>query len=221
MRGARPNGPVRFDLGPGSEAARALLATWETVDWFSPARDEDEATRAFAAHQALDHRSAPELLPPPCAARLVRGDWAAFAALVGRARASRYDWKFGGLKPLARRHSSKRGWSRAAAAPDRTSTGPRPDDALFRVGDVALWTTFGPALPLDEALPKAMAEGADWYLAFAHGDLVDAIEWQLARADDDLGENPFAPLVAVYAAGGLPFVLGPEEAVLFVFSPAS
>jgi hypothetical protein len=201
-----------------------ILSEWMAVDWFTPPAlaAEVEAMRLFVTHHMRARAHEPELFPEGLEVRTAEGGWAEFADRCARVRGhDGWDWKFTALKPLSSRHSKARGWSLKEQAPElgalEVGKGSGPGDLFFRFGDSAIWNNLGPKLDLAHALAPAHAEVARFYLSYACMDLMECVEWQLAERSSELTGNPFLPLVRCYAAGFLPFCLGPSTAVLFGF----
>jgi hypothetical protein len=48
-------------------------------------------------------------------------------------------------------------------------------------------------------------------------DLFEALEWQLAEPECPLSDNPFVPLLELYATAHYPFHLSADRVVLFRF----
>lgn len=206
MKGALPFDARDYDYGNATAAVRAILGEWGEIDWFAKSAATDAHLIAhFRAHD------------PAAAVRVVTGDHAAFTAWCDRVRANpAWDWRFSVLKILSRDHAEVRGWKLETHARLVTAAEPpRAGDLCFRFdngagGHVAIW---------NHAMPKldGLDEPMRFYLGYAHGDLLDALKWQLAENSSQLDGNPFVPLVRCYAAGGYPFSLDRETVVVFRF----
>jgi hypothetical protein len=213
MMAPPPFDPGEYDYGGATLSVRQILRAWMEIDWLAPnAHDDAAGLDLFRAHQARAHAFDPErfVAPEALALRVERGGTAELAALCAPLRGddSRRDWKLGELKRLSRDHARARGWSPEAYAQTRPWP-PRPGDLCFVMPNGALiWTGAYPKL--------AGADDATiFYVNYAHGDLLDACQWQLARGDDDTSTNPFVPLLDGYVRGFYPVSLDPTTAVIF------
>ena len=65
---------------------------------------------------------------------------------------------------------------------------------------------------------KPAADAAEFYLSYAHDDVMRCIEWQLAEGSNDLSSNPLVPLIGCYRAGFYPFVMSRDSVLLFRFA---
>lgn len=223
------------DLGPATDAVRAIIARWLRIDWFvEPAAGAlDRARNAFEHH--LDcvraHDSEAYARDVRVAHRI--GTWPDFAALHAVVvKERKFDWKWGVLKPLLHAHRERHGFRLDASLP-----GVVPLEELRRDGPQPLWggfpenvvITLGPRIgvTVDElfaASPRAAWQRASRYcsalasyVSYVTQDAIFAIEWQLAAPHSPLDENPFVPLLEVYEAGAYPFVISAGEVVLFSF----
>jgi hypothetical protein len=211
--------PGDHDYGPGTVSVRSLLTTWADIDWFEPtATSDSDAIARFDEHNERAHAAAPELFPERVQYNVVYGQWPEFEAWSKRVRESTsWDWKYGALKKLSRNHSQALGWSLAAWAKCMPES-VRPGDLVHRFRDangkeMVFWGHVHPH--------GAIGDPSDgFYLSYAHGDLLDAIQWQLAERHDDLSSNPFDSLLRCYHAGIYPFSLGPSTVVLFRWAAA-
>jgi hypothetical protein len=201
---------------------RQTLTEWMAIDWFEPPEPgaDARARDLFQDHHRRARAYAPDLFEVDLEVRAVKGDWGSFVGLCALVRASsRWDWKFGALKPLSARHAKDRGWSPSEEVASLGEGRPfGPGDILLRVGEGMIWNNIGPALDLRSTLPKDHAEAGDFYLTYAQMDAMECLTWQLAEPNADLvADNPFLPLVRCYAAGFYPFALGSRTVVLFAF----
>lgn len=212
--------PEERNYGPASASVRNILRAWAEVSWFDGQRNPLRAAMRFAEHHARArlHLPGPDAFLPTFEARLARGGWEKFSELCAQVRrGGAWDWKYGPLKKLSLQHSRAAGWSPEEILPPATEppSPPRPGDLFFRVGDSVVWTGLGLKLETEAPLRQDQLELANWYIGYADMDALFAIEWQLAERSNDTSTNPFLPLLDCYAAGVLPFGLGPEEFVLF------
>ncbi len=216
MKHALAFDPRDYDYGAPTAAVRAILRDWEAIDWFEPSVSSNGyLERLFRTFQQLAHPHMPGAFPLDLAIQCVAGDRAAFARWCDRVRTQTdWDWKISILKHLSCDHADAHDWVLDDHACDLASDPPRPGDLFVRVGSSVFWTTHVPALQLGR---DRFGEAAQFYLGYAHGDVLDAIKWQLAEDDDDTTANPFVPLLHLYAAGAYPFSLGADEVVLFRF----
>ncbi len=225
MKGKLGFDPHAVDYGPASRSVRQLLVDWQDIDWFVPTSEPDAKARASAAlteHHALARAQMPEAFPERIDVVHERGGWDVFADLCEKVRVSReWDWKYSALKPLSRHHASVRGWSRDEERSRMTTladgVSPRPGALYVGVGDAILCAGLRVTLPLETKLEPRYALQAGWYLSYAHADLLDALEWQLAERGDDLRGNAFVPLVRCYALRVLPFGLDASTVISFAF----
>ncbi len=205
--------PRDYDYGPATASVRAILEAWMAIDWFAPG-DAALAIDRLHEHQRRAHAFAPERFAPWLDAQPATGAAAAFAGLCARVRANTdHDWRFGKLKMLSHDHSRACAWSEESFARTRPWP-PREGDLMFAMPGGAVIYNGGTYPRFDARLDDATS----FYLDYAHGDLLDAVKWQLARGDDDTATNPFVPLVECYARGGYPFVLDPSRAIVFAFA---
>jgi hypothetical protein len=222
LKGKLDFDPEQFEHGPATLFARRILSLWASIDWFvPPAVGADvRATRLLEEHSALARAARPDLFPAEPAVTTVTAGWDEFRALCERVRSpdARWDWKYSALKPLSSSHSKTRGWSLSDAA--RTITAddpPRKGELFIKVGPNAMWMGCNPSFDFDGLSPADVA-ASSFYLGYAHMDVLECIEWQLAERSDDESGNPFVPLVRCYAEGHYPFSLGPSEIMLFAFN---
>ncbi|MDC0743548.1 hypothetical protein [Polyangium mundeleinium] len=226
MRGTFPYfDPEQCDCGPATGAIRRILHEWASVDWFEPPRhdsDVERAVRLLREHHTLVRSYQPALLSERFEVRPSIGDGSHFSTLCEQASASieTWDWKYGVLKPLSRRHMEAQGWDRKAhARPLVWKDGPRPrtGDLIVKVATTVVWNAYA-VVDLRAALPPDRVKAAEWYLLYANVDFIDCLEWQLAENHDRLDANPFFPLVQCYGAGAYPFSLSPTSYVLHAFA---
>lgn len=189
-------------------SVRALLVAWSEIDWFEPADTSDvDAEVLFRAHQRLAHAHAPADFPLAVDVRGVRDTRAGFEAWCAQVRRNtEHDWKLGTLKQLSRAHTQAKGWTPPPIAPQDLV----PGTLHFSYRDTVIW--IGAPVKLPDP-----SEGTRFYVDYAHGDLLDAIQWQLAEGHDDLDGNPFWPLLQLYGLGVYPFSLGRAAVALFRF----
>jgi len=217
--------PTQCAYGPATGAIRRILHEWASVDWFAPPQRDSDVERAvelLREHHTLARSYQPTLLSERFDVRPSIGDGPQFSALCDRASASMgtWDWKYGVLKPLSRRHMEAHGWNRKAhARPLAWKDGPRPrtGDLLIKIADIVVWNVYV-EVDLHATLPPDHVKAAGWYLGYANVDFTDCLEWQLAENHDRLDANPFFPLVQCYRAGAYPFSLSPAEYVLHAFA---
>jgi hypothetical protein len=213
VRAPPPFDPGEYDYGPATVSVRQLLRAWMEIDWLAPsAHDDKDGIELFREHQARAHAFDRKSFAAPGSieVRVERGGADELAALCARVRGddSRRDWKLGELKRLSLGHARARGWSLEAFARTRPWP-PRPGDLCFVMPQGGtIWTGAYPKL--------AGADDATiFYVNYAHGDLLDACQWQLARGDDDTATNPFVPFLDGYVRGFYPVSLEPTTVVLF------
>jgi hypothetical protein len=215
--------PAERDYGPATDSVRSILAGWAAVDWFvAGPKNPLRAAHRFAEHHARARLHLPSSYPASFDARLKRGGWDDFDALCASVRRpGSWSWKYGPLKDVSSHHSQAAGWSplEHVSASPAVPTPPRPGDLFLRYGENVVWTGLGMTLDFRASLPPARAELCAWYTSYADMDALFAIEWQLAERSNDTSANPFLPLLDCYAAGILPFGLGPEEFVLLALFP--
>lgn len=215
MKANRPFEPRDYDYGPATASVRAILEAWMAIDWFAPG-DADAAIDRLHEHQRRAHAYAPDRFPAWLDAQPATGSADAFADLCARVRANTArDWRLGELKQLSHDHAQACGWSAEAYA--RARSWPPRDGDLFTLlplkdREAVIYTGCYPRFdtPLDDA--------PQFYVNYAHGDLLDACKWQLALGGDDTSTNPFVPLLESYARGGYPFSLDPARAIVFTFT---
>ncbi|TKC97250.1 hypothetical protein [Polyangium fumosum] len=226
MRGTFPYfDPELCEYGPATGAIRRILHEWLSVDWFEPPHHDSDVERAvelLREHHTLVRSYQPALLSERFEVRPVIGDDAHFSTLCEQASASMgtWDWKYGVLKHLSRRHMEAQGWDRKAHARQLVwKDGPRPctGDLIVKIADIVVWNAYV-AVDLHAALPPDRVKAAQWYLGYANVDFVDCLEWQLAENHDHLDTNPFFPLVQCYGAGAYPFSLSATSYVLHAFA---
>ena len=131
-----------------------------------------------------------------------------------------WDWKFSGLKEMARNHSKRRGYLLEVNAPkigpDRT---PTPEDLFFALPDGGFIWNVGTEWEEAPSLTRKQRDLLLWYIGYSTQDLSLAIEWQLAERSSDLSSNPFVPLQRCLAEGFYPFMFQRDEVILFGFTP--
>lgn len=214
--------PRDYEYGAPTAAVRALMRDWAAIDWFEPSVASDGyLIKLLNTFQQLAHARDPETFPTTTAVRCVGGSRAEFADWCDRVRIQEWDWKISALKRLSSDHADDHDWTIEDDAADLVSDPPRPGDLFVTLpgtrGDV-FWNTLLPRLPLLDVQPRDhFTDSALFYLGYAHGDVLDAIKWQLVENHDDTRTNPFLPLLHAYAAGAYPFSLGRDEVVLFRF----
>jgi hypothetical protein len=226
MKGNLGFDPRHCGCGPATEAVHRILLDWEDIDWFTPGSgDRDEAAQLFLQHNRLGRAFAPELFASYVEVECRGGDWAEFVAWCTRTRSrqGRWDWKFSALKPLSVAHAAARCWSLDSLAADHDGGKPFAEDLFVRHrgtrGAFVAWRGAMPKIAELEPLRNEPAgDAAEFYLRHAHDDVIRCIQWQLAERGNDLGGNPFLPLLRCYRAGFYPFVLNRESALLFRFT---
>jgi len=224
MKGRLGFDPQEYDYGAATAALRQLLVEWADVDWFEPPSGKGADARAlFQEHHALARTHMPEVFPARLQVESSVGGWGEFDALRERVLAgTNWDWKFSALKRLSSYHSKTHGWSPAVEARRQGLLGPsdstRPGNIFVRHGDQVFWQAPRLRFKFDEASPRDRF--SEWYFTYAHMDMVECIEWQLAEQSDKLEGNPFVPLLRCYATGYLPFGLDATTVVLFAFAAA-
>ncbi len=215
MRGNVPLDPSRYDdCGRAKTAVYQLLAEWFDIDWFVPpsvAATDLLARDLFQEHHATARAREPELFAPDMNVRMQTGGWDEFRSLANRVRrSSSWDWKYGALKLLSRRHSDALGWAFNRAAPASLT--------VRMSEDVVIWAAPSPRIEFRKELPEADAELACWYLSYATMDCLDGVIWQLAEESSDLAGNPFVPLLRCYGLGFYPFAVARDEFILTSFA---
>lgn len=211
-----PIDPDAIACGPATPAVRALLQLAAATRWFEPSAPVEPSW--LEAHLAAVRAHVPDAFAARVEVTHEGGGWDALEALAARVRGSRgFDWKFGVLKPMVREHSRARGWTPLAHARAFQAAEPAPADLFVPLNEHAFWRPLGPRVDFRHA--GSAREAAGWYHGFAHVDLTDAIEWQLAEGAESLEGNPFWPLLRGYAAGQYPFVLDAARAVVLRFEP--
>ena len=225
MRGSFSFDPAQGEYGSATVAIRQIFAEWAAIDWFVPPLDPTAAARAaelFRKHNEQGRLHQPELFPERVETGAVWGSWPGFAALSQRVRAQSWDWKFSILKKLSGDHAEALGWTLDDQVKNcamlAQGVQPRPGDLFFRFGEHVMWTGMSPKLDLRAIVPREYVEAADWYLSYAHMDMLDCLQWQLAEDDNRLERNPFLPLLRCYAAGFYPFSLSLNMVDLFAFA---
>jgi hypothetical protein len=211
--------PRDHDYGPATKSVRSLLTKWGDIDWFEPTATSDgEVVSIFREHNKRVHAASPELVAEHVEISVVHGQWPQFEAWCKRVREQQSGcWKYGVLKQVSHQHMNALGWSFetwARSMPEPTRLG----DLVHRYRDaggtdLVMWGNVYPRVAAD-------GESSGFYLGYAHGDLLDAIRWQLAERHNDRSRNPFDALVRCYHAGAYPFVLDRSTVVLFRWSPS-
>ena len=219
MKGVTEVDPAVYECGSATDSVRSLLRMHGSVDWFvPPMADADDARTAFERYRELGRAHAPELFDRSPRVEMRSGDWREFQSLCRTVRENlQWDWKFGVLKPLTKRHSDARGWTKPLGPP-ATATEPTPGAVFLRVGETVLWNVRVARIDLSR-LDGAFAEAARFFKQWADYDTFDAIEWQLAEPEGALEANPFTHLLHLYAGGHYPFHLAEDRVVLFHFDP--
>ncbi|MEZ4252320.1 MAG: hypothetical protein R3B99_29250 [Polyangiales bacterium] len=215
MKSRAPLDPSLYEAGPATDAVRRLLTAYVAIDWYAPASlSEADAHALFLRYHTLARAFAPDLFGPRLEIEHATGGLREFSTWVDvvRNHAPRgWDWKYAVLKPLTQRHSDAHGWSRPLEGPLVGPPGAR--DCLFTVfpavdGSVGVWNV---------PLPRVdwPAEALRFFKGYCDLDLFEALEWQLAEPGCPLSDNPFVPLLELYAAGYSPFHLTAHGVVLF------
>lgn len=219
-------GPLRLDrlchdFGAAAATVLPLLDDWEAIDWFVPTTQPPVTGQLqFVAHLRLCQQHAPKEFPRPLAVEQKEGGWSEFSDLCQAVRGpADCDWKLGPLKYMALDHSRRCGYSRQAIAATLLKPGADPGSRFLFHGSSGghiFWGRLGPDLDFDTLGPR-FAESAGFYFLYAHGDAMDAIEWQLAEPSAPLADNPFAALLRCYRSGYYPFMFKDDRVVLFRF----
>ena len=226
MKSALGFDPGAHDYGPASRSVQEILAGWEAIDWFAPAgKNAHDATQLFEEHNRLGHAFAPGLFSRYVEVECRAGDWAEFIAWCTRmrSRSTGWDWKFSVLKRLSIVHAGARGWKLDEQIARDVEDGPSPGDLFIRHRgpdqSFVAWRGVMPRLAeLESRRGDRVADAADFYLRYAHDDVIRCIQWQLAERSNVLDSNPFVPLLACYRAGFYPFGLTRDTALLFRFA---
>lgn len=220
MRGPLSLDRARHDFGSATAAVLQILDEWEAIDWFVPTSQPTTIGHMhFAQHQRLCHQHAPNLFPPHIEIEPQAGGWPAFVACCQVVRSlNSGEWKFGPLKSMAHDHGRRFGYSRQQMASKLLKPGASHDQhsLYWSLNGSMLWGHLGPDLDF-RSLGSHNADSAAFYFMYAHGDAMDAIEWQLAEPDAPLVDNPFVALLHCYSAGYYPFVHQDGRVVLFRF----
>jgi hypothetical protein len=210
--------PRDHDYGTATKSVRSLLTKWEDIDWFEPtATSDSDVVEIFQDHNTRARAVLPEQFAERVEISVVHGQWPEFEAWCKRVREQSWCWKYGDLKQLSHHHMNALGWSFETWARSRPEpTG--PGDLVHRYRDaggtdLVMWGNVYPRV-------AAGGESSEFYLGYAHGDLLDAIRWQLAEGHNDRSRNPFDALLRCYHAGAYPFVLDRSTVVLFRWSPS-
>jgi len=217
--------PRLHQYGDVTASVHAILQAWCEVDWFEPSRSSDEAAATlFRQHHARAYAHAPDIFAADVEIRFAQGSWSEFGAWCDRVRNDHsWDWKFSALKAMSFRHAKARGWSREAEARNLPVNETRPGDLLVRFSapsgaEIVMWNGVPAHVEgLDERLYGDARDHARFYVGFAHSDVIDCLEWQMAEGKDALDEDPFWPLLGCYRAGLYPFSLDRGTVVLFRF----
>lgn len=225
MTSPKPFDATIYECGPATDAVRRLLTDYAAIDWFVPPTVDEARARGFMhRHHARGRDIAPDLFAPHLHIEHAEGDAHAFFAWCERVRmdpARGWDWKYGVLKPLTKRHSEACGWSMDAHPPPT-----HPLDATGRLflsfpGGHSVWNVRLPPVVLPTAPPDEEARRVHEALRFFKGycdiDLFEALEWQLAEPECPLSDNPFVPLLELYATAHYPFHRSADRVVLFRF----
>jgi len=220
MKGPLNLDRARHDFGAATATVLAILDEWEAIDWFVPtSQPESSGHLHFVQHQRLCMRHAPNAFPQPIKVQHRQGGWPEFVACCQAVRAvDAGDWKFGPLKSMALDHGRRYGYSLQQIAAKILKPGSMLDlRCLFMASNGhVFWGHLGPFLDF-RSLGSRYAESASFYFGYAHGDAMDAIEWQLAEPDAPLVDNPFVALLHCYSSGYYPFVHKDGRVVLFRF----
>ncbi|MBO6940686.1 MAG: hypothetical protein JJ863_37275 [Deltaproteobacteria bacterium] len=219
MKGTSDVDPSIYECGPASDSVHSLLRLHAAVDWFVPPVATPEDARTTLEHyQRLALAFAPDLCARSPTIEVRSGHWPDFQRLCETTRENlQWDWKFGVLKPLTKRHSEAQGWSKPLDPPV-TATEPTPSAPFLRIGDAILWNIRVAQLDLS-LLDDPQREAARFFKQWADYDTFDAVEWQLAEPGCALEDNPFTHLLQLYEGGYYPFHLAKDRVVLFHFSP--
>lgn len=209
------------DFGDATMAVRRILDDAARTDWFTPPiGDARTAIDRFATYQRLAREWLPDEFSADLRVAVHRGSVESFVTLVERARAPDWgwDWKFDGMKALARTYAERHDFDRKrfrGSEPDGSGMC-GPGNLYMRIGESLI---FNPITRLDIAasIAPAVRDPLGWYVSWTHIEVFDAIEWQLAAPSEPLDRSPFAELLGVYAEGYLPFHFGRDTALLFAF----
>jgi len=210
----------RHNFGAAAATVLPLLDQWEAIDWFVPTTQPPVTGQLqFVAHLRLCQQHAPKDFPRPLAIELQAGGWSQFSDLCQAVRGPNdSDWKLGPLKGMALDHGRRCGYSRKDTAAALIKPGAPLDQRCLMIsaGEHFIFGRLGPELDFS-ALSPFDADAARFYFFYAHGDAIDAIEWQLAEPSAPLADNPFAVLLACYGSGYYPFMFKNDRVVLFRF----
>jgi len=224
MTSREPFDATIYECGPATDAVRRLLSDYAAIEWFVPPTVDEARARAFMhRHHARGRGFAPDLFAPHLVVEHASGGAREMLAWCERVRmdpAGGWDWKYGVLKPLTKRHSEARGWQMPTHPPLAG-----PVDVLGRLfltlQGHSVWNVRLPPVALPTAPPDEEARRVHEALRFFKGycdiDLFEAIEWQLAEPECPLSANPFVPLLELYATAHYPFHVSADRVVLFRF----
>ena len=124
------------------------------------------------------------------------------------------------LKPLSAAHTWARGWD--LDRQEASDAGASPGSLFVRMHGAersfVMWCSLMPRLgELDVLRGDQAGDAAEFYLSYAHDDVIRCIQWQLAEGSNDLSRNPFMPLIGCYRTGFYPFVMNRDSVLLFRF----
>jgi len=214
-----------YECGPATDAVRRLLTDYAAIDWFVPPTVDEARARAFMhRHHARGRDVAPDLFAPHLVVEHASGGAREMHDWCERVRLNPprgWDWKYGVLKPLTKRHSEAHGWHMAALPPPTNPLVAAGRLFLTLPGGHSVWNVPLPPVTLPTTPADAEARRVHEALRFFKGycdiDLFEALEWQLAESECPLSENPFVPLLELYATAHYPFHLSADRVVLFRF----
>ncbi|MCU0675073.1 MAG: hypothetical protein MUE69_20060 [Myxococcota bacterium] len=225
MKSPAPFDASIYECGPATEAVRRLLSDYAAIDWFVPPTIDDARARALMhRHHTLGRACAPDLFAAHLEVEHAHGgvrDLFAWCERVRKHAPRGWDWKYGVLKPLTRRHSEARGWRLPTEGP--LVGAPSTPGRLFTViptltESIPIWNVPLPRVGIRSATEQgAEDEALHFYKGYCDIDLFEALEWQLAEPECPLSENPFVPLLELYATAHYPFHLSADRVVLFRF----
>lgn len=218
-------GPLNLDrslhnFGAATTTVLQILNDWEAIDWFEPtAQPPKIGQKHFVHHQRLCVQYAPKHFAQPLQIQHRLGGWPEFVACCQAVRTEgASNWKHGQLKRMAHDHSQRYGFSRKQIAVKLVEPEEVCNNRLlyWSYGDLFFIGNLGPILDF-RSLGSGSDDSASFYLSYAHGDALDAIEWQLAEPNCPLANNPYVALLRCYSTGYYPFVHQDGRVVLFRF----